>query len=104
MWAIITTLSNRIYLNMVAMAKHKTSDRLPPSQPLSQTCSVPWRGNFPRVIGRPLPIPNPPTRSPTLRSTNSELFYSAYFEDQFFLERLTDGTQSSVDGVEAVAI
>lgn len=85
MWAIITVLSNRIYLNMVAIARYNAKDRLP--SPQTPTHSAPWQGHFPRVIGRPIP-PSVP-RSPTLRTMNSEMFYSAYFEDQFALEHLT---------------
>lgn len=84
MWAIITTLSNRIYLNMVAVARYDSQDRFAPPSPVRVE---PWQGHFPRVIGRPLPLPG--TRTPTLRTMNSEMFYSAYFEDQFTLEHLT---------------
>jgi hypothetical protein len=106
MWAVITTLSNRIYLNMVAMAKYNASDRLPSPQTPSPTYSTPWRGTFPKVIGRPLPPTEPTrapgTRSPTLWTMNSELFYSAYFEDQFSLEHLTEGRTNRVDTREAI--
>ena len=97
MWAIITTLSNRIYLNMVAIARYNSQDRLP--SPQTPTHAAPWQGHFPRVIGRPLPLPV--TRSPTLRTMNSEMFYSAYFEDQFALEHLTvdPPIQTSTNGL-----
>jgi hypothetical protein len=97
MWAVITTLSNRIYLNMVAMAKHKASDRLPFPQTPGPTYSTPLQGTFPKVIGRRQTLPPHPTgtRSLTLQAMNSELFYSEYFEDRFSLEHLTDGGSRS---------
>jgi hypothetical protein len=88
MWAVITTLSNRIYLNMVAMAKHKAPDRLPDT-----TNSVAGQGTFPEGIET---LHATGTRCLTLHTRNSELFYSEYFEDQFSLEHFNDGAQGRV--------
>lgn len=99
MWAVITTLSNRIYLNMVTLTKHKASDRFPSPQTPGPTDSTPGRGTLPEVIGTPLPQTPPPhatgTGSLTLQARNSELFYSEYFEDRFSLEHFT-GAQGRV--------
>jgi hypothetical protein len=89
MWAVITTLSNRIYLNMVAMAKHNASDHLSSPQTPTPSYSAPGRGTFPKATC---------TRSLALQARNSELFYSEYFEDQFSLEQFVDEAHGRVTG------
>jgi hypothetical protein len=131
MWAAITAMSSRIYMNMVKLARKNAHQQEDDSSDSSHP--FPRKGPFPRVIGRPLPptIPNngrsktpkraevlvpieelapprslsrrafyansnnaihmgslPGTATATLRTVDSEVFYSAYFQDQFTMDQL----------------
>ncbi|CAG8750007.1 3715_t:CDS:2, partial [Acaulospora colombiana] len=68
MWAAITAMSSRIYMNMVKLARQNAHQQSDNSS--SDSLPFPRKGPFPRVIGRPLPatIANP---SRNHRHTNS---------------------------------
>lgn len=146
MWAAITAMSSRIYMNMVKLARNNAHQQ--PENSSSDSLPFPRKGPFPRVIGRPLPAaianpnrhhhhnpnsisngrsktpkraeammqpqleeqlprsrsrrafyPNPnncmlmgslpATATATIRTVDSEIFYSAYFQDQFTMDQVT---------------